>query len=976
MKKRMMENLQSTRWLAKVSRALIFTLLLISFMHHNDAYADVTVLQAFPNTPTVTAAAQTASGTFTVSAGANRLLLVAVEADSGGTNAGSFTVTYGGQTLTQIVVSDVVQRRISWLGYLNEAQIAAASGTTLAVTASPLINTTPAIRIYASTLAGVDQTTPVSASYSIYDNNTTAVFTYSLAVQAGGYGVFAITANNATLPTVTVDTGYTLTNMSAASPNTNYSFCAAKSYAAAGNANPTITYPATVRGGIAAATINPVLCSDSDVATLTTTNPASSATVNGTVTVQAQVGTETTPAGMTGMAVTITGSTGCNVTGAAMTWNGTSSRWEYSWNTTACGNPTPDTGVAISVTGTDPDCGTVVNAAQITNVTIDNTAPPVLPSTISDCAGCHQYSPTFADGTARNTPMGQFLGSHNAHVINYNCSICHIAPATTTSADFPHRDGTITMNTGSAAINGGYYDKNNNSAYNAGLDNTFAQSNSPVLASCRNVACHSTGIAGATMAAPTWGGGPANCTWCHGDPPTTSPLYNHSGVSAGVCASCHGHDGSGATHADGNLDGTFTCVGCHTSAQGTRAAVVGEFGMAWGHKKSGRGAVVDSDCIVCHLEGVFATQARSATLHGNGNIDLRDPDGVGEVAITNNSGGAFTMTQYAVGYGAGSRTTTLGNTVAEVVTVKFCMKCHDANGATNTTARTNYGTPSATMPFGGVNLGANYTTANGAAAAGGLIDVAKQFLSTNSSRHPVGAPNNRAYPYSTRLAAPYNGLGTARDGNLTTGTAATPRTKANSVIMVCDDCHTTGTALTTRTITAHGSASQIRGTFFVASPTLCTTCHIGVYADNTNGRHNSGSAFAVGTTRANGAMLQCHFCHFSQNEPYAAASRPRYAQDVHGFNELQGTSAGWTAGSANGMRPIAFMRSWATSGGSWPTTASPRPYTATLAGPGQFNLAAGQPQCGGTFAFNGTGTSPAISCSSNGHTNYSPGGSY
>ena len=128
-------KVRGMNWKAKISLVLIFTLVFSTFMYQGlwkpkPADAAVAVLQAFPNTPTITAAAQTASGTFTVSAGSNRLLLVAVEADSGATNAGSFTVTYGGQTLTQIVVSDVTQRRMSWLGYLNESQIAAASNTT------------------------------------------------------------------------------------------------------------------------------------------------------------------------------------------------------------------------------------------------------------------------------------------------------------------------------------------------------------------------------------------------------------------------------------------------------------------------------------------------------------------------------------------------------------------------------------------------------------------------------------------------------------------------------------------------------------------------------------------------------------------------------------------------------------------------------------------------------------------------------
>lgn len=937
---------------ARIGLILMLTMAVTAIMPQGwsspvNAEAAIAELNAWPATPQINnVTASPATTSFTPAAGSNRIMVISIHAHTNNTTVTTITANYGGVAGRAIVNSPNNQRRQNWLFYWNEADIAAASGTTVTVTSN---NVGSGLSAYVATLSGVDQASPIVGSYQIYS----LTLSYSFNVPAGGYAMLMSVDNTATDPTN--DEGYT--GSTSTLVGASYSYLASKLFASAATTSPVYTTDAGFQS-FAAFALNPVLCSDTNGSAVSITNPANASTVGGSVSITANLTNAATAE--------------YSIAGGAWTPIATA------WNTLSThpgSSSAPVSGVTVAVRAIEDECGGFVNH-QVT-VTVDNTVPPTLPSTISSCSGCHQYSPTFADGTARNTPMGQFLGSHNAHVINYNCSICHVAPATTNPADFPHRDGTITMVAGATSISGGYYDKNNNSSYNAGLDNTFAQSNSPVLASCRNVACHSTGIAGATMAAPTWGGGPANCTWCHGDPPTTSPLYNHAGVSAGVCASCHGHDGSGANHANGTLDGTFTCVGCHASAQGTRAAVVGEFGMAWGHKKSGRAAVADADCIVCHLEGVYATQSRSATYHADGNIDLRDPDGVGEARITNNSGAAFTFAQYSVSYAAGSRTTTLGNTIAEVVTVKFCMKCHDANGATNTTARSNNGgTGTAMMPFGGINLGANYTTANGAAAAGGVVDVAKQFLSTNSSRHPVGAPNNRAYPFSTRLAAPYNGLGTARNANLTTGTAASPRVKANSVIMVCDDCHTTGTSLTTRTITAHGSASQIRGTFFVASPTLCTTCHIGVYADNTNGRHNSGSAFAVGTTRANGAMLQCHFCHFSQNEPYAAASRPRYAQDVHGFNELQGTSAGWTAGTANGMRPIAFMRSWATSGGSWPTTASPRPYTATLAGPGQFNLAAGQPQCGGTFAFNGTGTSPAISCSSNGHTNYSPGGSY
>src|SRR6185369_5589677 len=121
------------------------------------------------------------------------------------------------------------------------------------------------------------------------------------------------------------------------------------------------------------------------------------------------------------------------------------------------------------------------------------------------------------------------------------------------------------------------------------------------------------------------------------------------------------------------------------------------------------------------LEGNYASQSPSA-YHRDGKIDLRDPDGAGETPITNISGGAFTFTRYSSSYAAGTRTNTghTSNTdIANVITQKFCLKCHDSNGATNPTARSNNGgTGTQYMPFGGINLGANYTIANDAAAVG------------------------------------------------------------------------------------------------------------------------------------------------------------------------------------------------------------------------------------------------------------------
>jgi predicted CxxxxCH...CXXCH cytochrome family protein len=626
-------------------------------------------------------------------------------------------------------------------------------------------------------------------------------------------------------------------------------------------------------------------------------------------------------------------------------------------------------------------------------------------STTNNWQSAPGYGGTGTDLGGASAATDAQVGAHDTHLRALNaisaritCVQCHTVPASASAAGHSDTAGPAEVVFSGIAVAG----------------TGTAPSYVSATGTCSNTYCH---YGRTTYATPPTANGDvvwtntayltgvdtaaADCGKCHASPPLTTGTHSKSpAITIADCNGCHSHVNTNGTfnnaalHINGTVEASGGCITCHDKVQGTRSIITTEFGLAWGHKKAGRTAVTDSDCIVCHLEGDFTTQKAvdaPTGKHKDGNVDLRDPDGTGATAITDNNNNAFTFTKYAVSYAAGSRTTTLGNTVAEVITVKFCMKCHDANGATNTTARTRNATNTATtgtqyMPFEGVNLGANYTTTNGAAAAGGVVDVSTQFASTNSSRHPVGAPNSRAYPYSNRLAAPYNNIGTTRDSNTQTINTASPRVKANSVVLVCDDCHTTGTTLTTRTITAHGSATGLRGTFFVSGPTLCLACHIagtnGAYNNTATtspgGSHGTGSGFGPGTTRPAAALNYCNYCHFSNPNTYSAANRPRYGQDVHGFNVIYGTAAGWTQGTANGMRPIAFMRnsfiSGATLQGSWASGFSPRPYTATTTGPGQFNLAAGNSQCGGSFAF--AGGNSGISCSSNGHTTYTPGGSY
>ncbi|AJE04786.1 hypothetical protein GPICK_02935 [Geobacter pickeringii] len=390
-------------------------------------------------------------------------------------------------------------------------------------------------------------------------------------------------------------------------------------------------------------------------------------------------------------------------------------------------------------------------------------------------------------------------------------------------------------------------------------------------------------------------------------------------TNGGTCSTpgngCHGPT-------SGKWGGTLGCVDCHnktiTRTKGrpgtTLANVVAEFGLAWGHKKSGRNPVTDDDCCVCHLEGNGTTNKPSA-YHQDGNIDLRDPDGAGETPITDLNNNPWTFQRFSTSYAAGSHTSTANNTITNIVTRKFCLACHSANGATNPTARSNNGgTGTATMPFGGINLGANYTVANGAAAAGGLVNVFSQFSSGNSSYHPVRAPLNRDFPTAARMNDPYK----------PTGTRGTSGTLSNSVIINCFDCHNqSGTPLTLRTIVAHGNAVTLRGypvamsggSPFTASttpaaantPTLCIVCHAGY---DTQAPHGAGSAWQ---TNMDGGMAPyveyaCNICHSSNIA--TPVVRPVRAMDSHGVNVLPTGGLALRSGGrwATTGKPVAFIR--------------------------------------------------------------------
>ena len=468
--------------------------------------------------------------------------------------------------------------------------------------------------------------------------------------------------------------------------------------------------------------------------------------------------------------------------------------------------------------------------------------------------------------------------------------------------------------------------------------------------------------------------GTSSCYDCHGStstngqpngnvfPNTSGSHSKHIAVASLTCSNCHNGFGAGSTshgHSNGvaktaanvafsglTVTPTWTpathncsaschiaatwgtrlgCIDCHsvviTRTKGrpgkTLAQITGiggEFGLAWGHKNStrvGTSPVSNSDCIVCHLEGLMTT-GKTTAYHGDGNIDLRDHNSAtNDVAITDLNGTPFTFQRFSTSYQANSRTVaTADNKIDNIVTRKFCLGCHKSGGSSNTTAGQ-----------GGIVAGGSKTSPF--ATAGTTLDVASQFATTNRSKHPVLTHLTRDFPTDARLADPYKpGRTTASQGTRTTGK-----------VINCFDCHniistTPAGGWTLRTVSAHGNAVTVRGTIMATTtaggttaytsttapgttnqPTLCKVCHIG-YDTSTASHHGAGSALNGNT---NGGMTNylrygCNVCHSSGYT--TAVPRPTRAADVHGSNVLGSVGALTTTVGrwSTDPTPVAFIR--------------------------------------------------------------------
>ena len=199
------------------------------------------------------------NGTFTVAAGANRLLLVALHYETtSSSDVITVNATYGGQALTQIQRIDGTRDRV-WVGYLKETGITAATNTTVAVTMSA---NTGSATLKAGSFTGVNQTTPINHSLKNASDTTASSYNFggtALSVINGGRAIFFNTFNTPGTTQNTVS-GYTERYDHNDGSSTSAGFVLASAYkpiTANGTENPTINISSSQRYGVIAVSLQP-----------------------------------------------------------------------------------------------------------------------------------------------------------------------------------------------------------------------------------------------------------------------------------------------------------------------------------------------------------------------------------------------------------------------------------------------------------------------------------------------------------------------------------------------------------------------------------------------------------------------------------------------------------------------------------------------------------------------------------------------
>jgi hypothetical protein len=204
----------------------------------------------------------TQDATFNVSAGTNRIVVVALSAEkNGGGPIAVNSVSLGDQPLTELfdftTGNSSAYHNLHWVGYLLEAQITARSGSALTITYSNApSNPFDAPKIHYASYEHVDQTTPIAASSSNTSTNASSLsLTSALTAGEGDKIVGFNVAGQHYGPGISTP-GYTEQTQSIGATNGHASATYHRTATTAVTENPTFTVTTGTRMAVSAIVLN------------------------------------------------------------------------------------------------------------------------------------------------------------------------------------------------------------------------------------------------------------------------------------------------------------------------------------------------------------------------------------------------------------------------------------------------------------------------------------------------------------------------------------------------------------------------------------------------------------------------------------------------------------------------------------------------------------------------------------------------
>lgn len=577
-----------------------------------------------------------------------------------------------------------------------------------------------------------------------------------------------------------------------------------------------------------------------------------------------------------------------------------------------------------------PAWGTCANV----NCHFEKTTPPWGSSAFTsptDCNRCHEAPPATLDA-----------GSHARHDTYYpgpaNCGTCHadhlaeVKPfAHATSAG--KRDLAVSLHDPHNVAAGTY----------SGSVNEYLPSQNNIYGTCSNTYCHSNGTSVATGSIPanttvTWGtAGPLACNACHGTPPAYangSPKANrHAAHAAYSCNKCHANttaDGTTisnpANHVNKSYDvaqgsgvsfsyvfntaggscsaischgstgaqwGSTSCLGCHSVAQGNRAAVAAQLGGGSHHIQ---GTLTDAACYQCHWEA-----------NSDGSINPLYHGG------TAAPGSAVDL----VIYGAGTRPTTYtpGTTAIQYHytssvnragvrnITSHCLGCHsDQNNAT--------------QPFGDGKTPKAYAWDGSSVAS----RYAQSGTTTWGKYTSASWPNTAKKKITKAFSAHGNAAANSRGWDTTSGVDGTITNSSGAVNIECFDCHNShGSGVSG--ITSRYSSATGRNKGGILKDTLAGRGGYSV----TYQPYTTGSVAGKNRLNPGGSLcLDCHLTAAAGTTPWGYGATFGASQAITGYWDVPAYKGYTTAGAE---RRYPYKRLHAVSGGhfgaSSPLTGTP-----------------------------------------------------